>query len=138
MKDYFVDTSKLINKSLKVSWISFVVGTGLFVLYFFVNSFPIAVVSIIITATFGVVNLIFLFRLGIRGLKERNNRRRILRTCGVMSLNIPIVFLYAYFVFALFEIMIVRITNGTGKELTNISIQGCDERSIEDMYPGKV
>lgn len=54
-----------------------------------------------------------------------------------MSLNILIVFLYAYFVFALFEVMIVRITNGTGKELTNISIQGCDERSIEDMYPGK-
>jgi amino acid transporter len=131
-----MDTDKLINEALRISKISFIGGTGLFVLYFFSNSFHIALVSIFIIAMLGVVNLVFLCRLGLRGLKEKNNRKRILLACGIMSLNIPIALLYTYSVFALFDVMVVRFNNGTDKVLTNISIEGCDERRIGDMQPG--
>ena len=130
-------TDELIKRSLKVSLASFLFGTGLLVLFFFTNSDFFALTSLPIILILGVANLILMVRLGLKGLKEKENRRRVLLTGGIISLNIPVVFLYTYFVMVLFDTVTVRFKNDTDKTLTNILVTGCDERTIQDLRPGQ-
>ena len=132
-----METDALIKKSLKVSFTSFLLGTGLLVLFFFTNDYLFALVSLPIIVTLGAANLIILGRLGLKGLKERENRKRIFLIGGIISLNIPVAIVYAYFVVALFDIVVVRFENDTTKTLTNISVSGCDERTIGELRPGQ-
>ena len=134
----FMETDELIKRSLKVSFASFLFGTGLLILFFFTNSYFFAMVSVPIILVLGIANLFLLGRLGLKGLKETENRKRIWSTAGIISLNIPVVFLYAYLAFMLFDTVVVRFKNDTGETLTNISVVGCDERTIEDLRPGQV
>ncbi|WP_142602444.1 hypothetical protein [Solitalea koreensis] len=131
-----METNELIKRSQKVSFASFLIGTGLLILFFFTNEF-IALGSLPILLFLGVANLFLLVKLALKGLKEKERRKRVLLTAGIMSLNIPIVFLYAHFVFVLFNTVVVRFKNNTGKPLTNISVIGCDERTIQDLQPGQ-
>src|SRR6188474_2410665 len=117
-----MDTDELIKRSLNVSFASFLFGTGLLVLFFFTNSDFFALASLPIILVLGVVNLILLGRLGFKGVKEIENRKRVLRTGAIISLNIPVVFLYTYFVFMLYDTIVVRFKNETDKTLTNISV----------------
>jgi hypothetical protein len=132
-----METDELVRSSLKVSLASFLFGTGFLVLFFFTNSDFFALTSLPIIMALGVANLILLGRLGLKGLREKENRKRVLWTGGVISLNIPVVFLYAYFVFVLYDTVVVRFKNDTGKRLTNISVTGCDERTLRDLQPGQ-
>jgi len=132
-----METDELIKRSLKASFASFLFGTGLLVLFFFSNSYFFALASITIILVLEIANLFLLGSLARKGLKETENRKRLLSTAGIISMNIPIVFLYIYFVFTLFDTVVVRFKNGTNETLTNISIIGCDERNIEDLRPGQ-
>jgi hypothetical protein len=133
----FMETDELIKRSLKVSFASFLFGTGLLVLFFFTSSYFFAMASVPIILVLGIVNLFLLGRLGLKGLKETRNRKKLLRTAGIISFNIPVVFLYLYFVFTLFDTVVVRFKNGTNETLTNISVIGCDERTIDVLRPGQ-
>jgi hypothetical protein len=132
-----METDELIKRSLKVSLASFLFGTGLLVLFFFTNPAFFALTSIPIILILGVGNFILLVRLGLKGLKDKENRKRALLTGGIISLNIPIVILYAYLVFVLFDTVVVRFKNDTDKILTNITVTGCDQRTIQDLRPGQ-
>jgi hypothetical protein len=94
-------------------------------------------VSLPIILVLGTANLILLGRLGVKGLREKENRKRLLLTGGIISLNIPVIFFYTYLVFVLYDTVVVRFKNDTEKTLTNISVTGCDERTIQDLHPGQ-
>lgn len=132
-----METDELIKRSLKVSIASFLFGTGFLVLFFFTNLYFFALTSIPVIFILGVANFILLVRLVLNGLKDKENRTRSFLTGAVISLNIPIVFLYIYFVFILFDTIVVRIKNDTDKILTNITLTGCDQRTLQDLRPGQ-
>jgi hypothetical protein len=133
----FMEIDELIKRSLKGSFASFLFGTGLLILFFFTNSDFFALASIPIILILGLANFILLVRLGLKGLKDKENRKRTLLTGGIISLNIPIVILYSYFAITLFDTVIVRFKNDTDKILTNILVSGCDQRAIHDLRPGQ-
>jgi hypothetical protein len=132
-----MESDQLIKRSLKISCASFLFGTGLLILFFFTNAGFFAFMSLPSILVLGGVNFILFVQLCRNGIKEKENRKRLLRTAGIISLNIPVVFLYTYFVFVLFETFVVRFKNNTDKTLTNISVSGCDKRIIQDLQPGQ-
>jgi hypothetical protein len=134
---FFMETDELIRKSLRVSFASFIFGTALLVFFVITNSYFFAVASLPVICILGVVNFVLLWRLGLNGLNEKENRKRLFLTGGVISLNIPVVFIYSYFVLVLTDTVIVRFKNDTDTTLTNISVIGCDERTIQDLQPGQ-
>ncbi|HEY3402828.1 MAG TPA: hypothetical protein VGK59_05535 [Ohtaekwangia sp.] len=133
-----METDHLIKKSLKVSLASFLFGTSLLMLFFFTNWYFFALVSLPLILVLGIANLIQFSRLIQKALRDKANRKRIFSTCGVVSVNIPVVFLYAYFVFVLADSVIVRFKNDTGKTLTNVRVVGCDESVVQNLLPGEV
>jgi hypothetical protein len=92
-----METDEQIKRSLKVSFASFLFGTALLVLFFFTNSHFFVMVSVPIILNLGIANLFLLGRLGLKGLKEIKNRKRILSTAGIISLNTPRHLNYYYF-----------------------------------------
>jgi len=52
---------------------------------------------------------------------------------GLMSLNIPIVFVYIYFSLVIFNTVRITIENKTGEDLTEIMISGCENKLIGEL-----
>lgn len=132
-----MDINELIKKSLRLSYYSFLIGTGLFVLFFFTNSYRLASYSLLVILILGVGNLIYFWRLGKHALVEKETRKQALKAGGIMLVNIPVVLIYMYLFVVLNNTVIVRLKNVSKKPLTNISVMGCDERTISDLLPGE-
>ena len=87
----------LINTSKAIAIISFAIGTILFALQLYFRKsdaliYP-GIVYILITI---VINFISIMVLVFSLLGKTNNKIEILKTCGIILLNIPIAILYFY------------------------------------------
>ena len=89
--------NKLINTSKVIAVLSFVFGTILFALQLYFNKtemflFP-GLVFVIVAF---IVNTLSLLALIISLLGNTNQKFELLKTCGIVLINIPIVILYFY------------------------------------------
>lgn len=89
--------NNLITTSKTIAVLSFVIGTILFALQlYFKHSDKIIYSGIVFIIIAIIVNTISLLALIYNLLGKSNQKTEILKTCGIMLLNIPITILYFY------------------------------------------
>jgi len=129
--------NKYILLGKRTAIISFLIGTGIFSLYFLTSDFGLLFIGYGVLALIGLINLgIFIFIL-FKSNQDRLNRKKLLITCGLILLNIPIMLLYCWVTVILLNTMRVTFINKTSKELKDINIVGCEQKKIEKLMPNE-
>jgi hypothetical protein len=117
--------------------ISFLLGTGIFGLYFLTSSFEVLSHVYGFIAFTSLVNIGILISILVKANNDKDNRKKLLTTCGLMLLNIPVMLLYFWITIILLNTMRITFTNSTGTTLTNINIVGCGGGHIDKLESGK-
>lgn len=117
--------------------LSFLIGTGFMATYYSYDSGELIFYGYFFVIAAVIVNLIVFIILLIKSTLDNSNRTQLLRTAGVMALNIPIALLYFYFVLVLVNTMRITFVNETGETLTNILVDGCETIELGDLLPNE-
>lgn len=117
--------------------ISFLPGTAIFGLYFFTSSFELLFVGYGFIALTGLINIAILISILIKASKDKENRRKLLTTSGLMLLNIPVMLVYCWVAIILLDTMRITFKNETQKTLTDINITGCETKHIDKLEVGE-
>jgi hypothetical protein len=85
----------LIQASKIVALMSFVIGTTLFSLFFYLNkSNTLLIIGLIYVIAAILINSILFFANLLMSAIYTENRINHIKTCGIILLNVPIAFLY--------------------------------------------
>ena len=85
----------------------------------------------------GITNLIILIAILAKSKSDLTNRKRLLKTSGLMLINLPIMFLFILFSLILIGNMRITFTNSTQNKLTDIKIVGCENEYISELKPNE-
>lgn len=89
--------NNLITTSKAIAFLSFIMGTILFVIQlYFQGTYRIVHIGLIFIVVAVIINTILLIALLFGLLGNTDNKLEILKTCGMVLLNIPIAILYFY------------------------------------------
>ncbi len=130
-------TEKYIKLGRITALSSFLMGTIIFLIYFFTS------LSDLLFVGYAFIFLAFLINLGILGAillkakKETENRKKLLITSAIMLLNIPIMLFYCWIAIILVNTMRITFKNETQTILTNINIIGCGGGHIDKLDIGE-
>lgn len=130
-------TERYIKLGRQTAIISFFLGTGIFGLYFLTSSFEFLYLGYGFTVLIGLVNFGILFLLLVKAIKDKDNRKKLFMTCGLILLNIPVLLFYFGVTVILLNTMRITFTNSTQATLTNINIVGCGGGHIDKLESGK-
>ncbi|MBY0478582.1 MAG: hypothetical protein K2Q24_13120 [Chitinophagaceae bacterium] len=128
---------KISNNARLISLFSFILGTGIFALYYFTDSSSLLFLGLGFIIVAGIVNLIFFILLIRQTLKTKDNKRNLYTTCGLMLLNIPIMLFYCWLTTVLLNTMRITFVNETASTLTDIKIFGCEEKHLNKLEPNE-
>jgi heme/copper-type cytochrome/quinol oxidase subunit 2 len=130
-------TNRHIKLGRTTALISFLAGTIIFGLYYLTSAFELLFVGYGFIALIGLINIGVLIAILIKARKDNENRSRLLKTCGLMILNIPVMIAYCWVAIILLGTMRITFTNGTETELTDINIIGCGGGHIDKLKVGE-
>ncbi|SFU17424.1 hypothetical protein SAMN04489724_4647 [Algoriphagus locisalis] len=130
-------TDRHIKLGRTIALISFLAGTIIFGLYYLTSAFELLFVGYGFIALIGLINIGVLIAILVRAGADRENRSRLLKTCGLMTLNIPVMKAYCWVAIILLGTMRITFTNETGTKLTDINIIGCGGGHIEKLEVGE-
>ena len=130
-------TEKQIALGKKTALISFLIGTVIFGLYFLTSNWQLLFVGYGFILIAGIFNIIILILTISKANSDSENRKKLLKTSGLMLLNIPILIIYAWFAMMLTGNMRITFTNETEYRLTEINIVGCETKSIVELEPNE-
>lgn len=130
-------TERHIKLGLKTALISFSLGTGIFGLYYLTSCWKLLFFGPAFIALTGLINIGILITILLRAYNEKDNRKKLLITCGIMLLNIPVMLVYCWFAIVLLNTMRITFTNSTDTTLTNINIVGCGGGHIDKLEIGE-
>jgi hypothetical protein len=116
---------------------SFMLGTGIFGLYFATSFDGLLFVGYIFILLTGLINIGIIISILLKANKDKENRRELLKTCVVMLLNIPVMNFYCWVTIILTNTMRITLTNLTKTTLTNIKIFGCETKHIDKLEVGQ-
>ena len=116
---------------------SFLIGTILMLIFYFTGSNDIIGISLYFIGIAGFVNFGILLVLIIDILTEKENRKKNLRTSGIILLNVPVIILYFYFAMFLLSIMRITFINETEKIITDLKIIGGELKTINELEIGE-
>ena len=115
-------TEQHIKLGRQTALVSFLLGTIIFGLYFLTSSFDIVLLGLGFIVFAGLINSGILILIVLKANKDKNNELQLLKTYGLMFLNIPIMFFYCWIVVVLLGTMRITFTNATQTTLTDINI----------------
>jgi len=130
-------TERYIKLGLQTALISFLLGTFIFGLYFLSSSFELLFVGYAFIVLIGLINIGILTSILLKAIKDVDNRKRLMTTCGIMLLNIPVMLFYCWVAIILLDTMRITFTNSTQTTLTNINIVGCGGGHIDKLEIGQ-
>ncbi|KAF2337005.1 hypothetical protein [Flavobacterium daemonense] len=130
-------TNQHIKLGQQTALISFLFGTGIFGIYFLTSSFELLFVGYGFIALTGLINIGILISIALKAKKDIDNRNKLLKTCGLMLLNIPVMLIYCWITIILLNTMRITFTNSTQTTVTNINIVGCGNRHIDKLEKGE-
>lgn len=116
--------------------LSFLLGTAIFLGYYFTSSDSLLFVGYGFILLAGFVNLSLLFAILMQAAKDETNKKELHKTAGLMSLNIPVMLVYCWIAASLLGAVRITLTNSTEGVLTDIKITGCEEKQIDKMEIG--
>ena len=126
-------TERHIKLGRKTALFTFLFGTSIFALYFLTSLFELLFIFYGFIALIGLINFGILISILFKANNDKVNRKKLLTTCGLMLINIPVMIFYCCAVIILLNIMRITFTNSTNTTLTNIKIEGCSEETIEKL-----
>jgi hypothetical protein len=130
-------TERHIKLGRQTALISFLLGTAIFGLYFLSSSFELLFLGYGFTALTGLINVGVLISILVKASKDKDNRTKLFKTCGLMLLNIPVMIFYCWVAIILLNIMRITFINSTQTTLTNINIVGCGGGHIDKLESGE-
>ena len=130
-------TDRYIKLGRITALISFIAGTIIFGLYYLSSAFILLFVGYGFIALMGLINIGILVAVLSRANRDKENRRKLLKTCGIMLLNIPVMIVYCWIAIILLDTMRITFTNETGKEISDINIVGCGGGYIDKLEIGE-
>lgn len=130
-------TSKYPGIGKVIALISFLIGTGIFGLYYLSSEDRLLFLGFVFVVVAGIVNGAVLVFLLIKAIKDSANRKGLLKTSALMLLNIPIACFYFVMVGILMNTMRITFTNTTNAELTDMNISGCETKHIDKLSSGE-
>ena len=131
-------TSEKYNTLGKVTAaISFIIGALIFGIYFLTSNSDLLFIGYGFIVLAGITNLIVLIAILAKSKSDLTNRKRLLKTSGIMLINLPIMFLFIWFSLILIGNMRITFTNGTNNKLTDIKIVGCETEHIAELEPNE-
>jgi len=130
-------TEKQIALGKKTALISFIIGTLIFGIYFLTSNWQLLFVGYGFIIVAGIFNIIILILTLKKANSDSENRKKLLKTSGLMLLNIPILFIYVWFAMLLIGNMRITFTNTTENKLTEINIIGCETEYIAELEPNE-
>ena len=129
--------SRISYKARIISLISFLLGTGLFVLNYFSERSSLLFLGLAFIIIAGLINLIYFILVVSQIQKAIDKRKSLYVTCGLMLLNIPIMLLYCWWTLIILNTIRITFVNETSSKLTDIKIFGCEENHIDKLEPGE-
>ena len=126
-------TERYIKLGRKIALISFLLGTAIFGLYYLTSSFNLLFVGYGFIALTGLINIGILIPILFRASNDKENRKKLLMTGGVMLINIPVMLLYCWAAIILLNTMRISFTNDTQTVLTDLNIVGCSGGHIDKL-----
>jgi hypothetical protein len=132
-----MNSEQLNTSGRQLALISFLLGTLIFGIYFLTSGFAILFLGYAFIAIIGLLNSAVLLYILFKVTKDKVYRKRLMKTCGLMLINIPIMFLYCWFAAILTNTMRITFTNSTQTTLTDINIVGCKTAHIENLESGE-
>jgi len=130
-------SEKYINLGKGTALISFIIGTLIFGIYFLTSNSDLLFIGYGFIVLAGIVNLIILIAILAKLNSDLTNRKRLLKTSGLMLINLPIMFLFIWFSIILIGNMRITFTNSTQNKLTDIKIVGCETEHISELKPNE-
>jgi hypothetical protein len=130
-------TERHIKLGRQTALISFLLGTAIFGLYFLTAAFELLFLGYGFIALTGLINLGVLISILVKANNEKANRTKLIKTCGLMLLNIPVMLFYCWVAIILLNTMRITFTNSTQTILTNINIVGCGGGHIDKLESGE-
>lgn len=126
-----------IKLGLITALISFLLGTIIFGFYYLTSDSNLLFIGYGFIVLTGLVNIGILISIFIKAVLDKENRKRLLTTCGIMLLNIPVMILYVWIAMILIGTMRITFTNQTGTNITDINIVGCGGGHIDKLEIGE-
>jgi hypothetical protein len=130
-------SGKYISLGKRTTLISFVIGTLIFGVYFLTSNSNLLFVGYGYIVLAGIANLVILIAILIKSNSDSTNRKGLLKTVGLMLINLPIMFLFIWFSLILIGNMRITFTNSTDNKLTDIKIFGCETEYISELKPNE-
>ena len=115
---------------------SFIIGSLLFFMYYLSSASDILFLGYGFVLVAFLVNVGILVRLVFLSISS-NPPKGIGWTIGLMSLNLPIAFIYFYIVLILLNTMRITFTNGAQAEIIDITVIGCGGGNIDKLNIGE-
>ncbi len=116
---------------------SFIFGSIIIVLFYFTYNFNFALIGYGFVIIAGIFNLIVVISVIRKANNDSDNRKKLLKTSGIILFNIPIAIFYFWFVIILFGTMRITFTNMTKHQLSEIHILGCETEYIPRLKPNE-
>jgi hypothetical protein len=130
-------TEHYIKLGRRTALISFLLGTGIFGLYYLTSALELLLIGGGFIELIGLINIMILISILVKAYKDKDNKKNLLITFGLMLINIPVMLFYCWFAIILLNTMRITFTNSTQSTLTNINIVGCGEGKIEKLEVGE-
>jgi apolipoprotein N-acyltransferase len=127
-------TQKHIQLGRLTALISFLLGTGIFGLYYETSDSKLLFVGYGFVVLTGIVNIVVLIAILNRAAKDTGNSSKLNRTLGLMLLNIPVMLIYGWGAMILLNTMRITLTNSTSGPVSDIRI---DVKHIDKLEPGQ-
>lgn len=133
----YITTENQLKLGRKTAFVSFLLGTGILVLYYFFSSFEMLAIGFVFIVLTFLVNIKVLISILIRAYRDKENRSKAIRTSLLMLLNIPAMFLYIELASILSGFMRITFTNTTMSTVSNVDIVGGEGGYIDKLEPGE-
>jgi len=117
--------------------ITFLLGTVIFILYYFTQDILYLLLGYIYIIFAGIVNIVILMYIILKNKKDVPGKGKQYKSYLAMLLNIPVLLIYCWISMILMNTMRVTFINSTPADLTNIEIIGCDNKTISELGKGK-
>jgi hypothetical protein len=128
-------TERKIKIGRQTAVISFLLGTCIFGLYLLTSSTDLLFIGYIFIVLMGPINIGILISMLVK--VDKDNKKKLLTTSGLMLLNIPVMLFYCWVAILLLDTMRITFTNSTQSNLTNIVIVGCGGGQIDKLEIGE-
>lgn len=125
------------NLGKTVALVSFILGSVLVGLYFFTEMAELLFIGYIYLIIIVIINIAVFIGSMVEAVNNKPLRKTLLKNSAIMLLNIPVAFLYIWFMLVLLNTIRLTLTNPTDSKLTDLVISGCESKLIEELEAGE-